>query len=200
MGQPCPFVPVKPAKDGTGCRMIADLRAVVDLTPEQEQKLTDTCKQFAADEEDAVAELRTKRNEFNRMLVAGDPTKAQIAAKVDEIAALQSRLMLKASDRVLSVKSILTPTQRKVLLEESVRVGPMCLGRGAMQGAGCMMGGDASFAAMAARPTRTTDPVCGATVDTKGVQDKSSYGARTYHFCSAACKSRFDKDPGQYVK
>jgi len=42
------------------------------------------------------------------------------------------------------------------------------------------------------------DPVCGMTVDEKGPL-KSAHEGKSYVFCSASCKAKFDKNPGQYV-
>ncbi len=42
------------------------------------------------------------------------------------------------------------------------------------------------------------DPVCGMTVDEKSPH-KSTHAGNAYVFCSAPCKAKFDKDPGQYV-
>lgn len=43
------------------------------------------------------------------------------------------------------------------------------------------------------------DVVCGMTVDTATTQHKSEYQGQTYYFCSAGCKSAFDKEPEKYV-
>jgi YHS domain-containing protein len=43
------------------------------------------------------------------------------------------------------------------------------------------------------------DPVCGMTVSRGDVAEKSQYQGRTYYFCSADCKSRFDVNPLQYA-
>jgi Cu+-exporting ATPase len=42
------------------------------------------------------------------------------------------------------------------------------------------------------------DPVCGMTVSRGEVAERSEYQGRTYYFCSAECKARFDKAPLQY--
>jgi Cu+-exporting ATPase len=42
------------------------------------------------------------------------------------------------------------------------------------------------------------DPVCGMMVDEKRAKLKSECDGRTYYFCSAWCKSNFDKDPNKY--
>jgi len=44
------------------------------------------------------------------------------------------------------------------------------------------------------------DPVCGMIVDEKRTKYKSDYKGKTYYFCSTACKSAFEKNPGNYVK
>ena len=44
------------------------------------------------------------------------------------------------------------------------------------------------------------DVVCGMNVDEKGAAGKSPYKGKTFYFCSSACKSQFDKNPGKYAK
>ena len=45
----------------------------------------------------------------------------------------------------------------------------------------------------------TKDPVCGMAVDEKKAAGTASYEGRTYYFCSAGCKSTFEKDPKKFV-
>ena len=42
------------------------------------------------------------------------------------------------------------------------------------------------------------DPVCGMTVDEKETKLMSNYEGKDYYFCSAHCKTSFDKDPRRY--
>ena len=42
------------------------------------------------------------------------------------------------------------------------------------------------------------DPVCKMTVDESSAH-KSAHAGKTYAFCSATCKTKFDKEPGKYV-
>lgn len=44
------------------------------------------------------------------------------------------------------------------------------------------------------------DVVCGMQVDRAKAAGKSDYKGKSYYFCSAACKAKFDSNPGQYVK
>jgi Cu+-exporting ATPase len=44
------------------------------------------------------------------------------------------------------------------------------------------------------------DPVCGMQVDPKSAAGKTEHGGKTYYFCAAACKTKFEKNPGQYLK
>ena len=44
-----------------------------------------------------------------------------------------------------------------------------------------------------------TDPVCGMKVDDQKAAAQSTYGGKTYYFCCAGCKSKFDGNPQQYV-
>src|SRR5581483_7800882 len=43
------------------------------------------------------------------------------------------------------------------------------------------------------------DPVCGMTVDRHGGGPTSTFAGRTYHFCGAGCKAKFDAEPERYV-
>jgi len=42
------------------------------------------------------------------------------------------------------------------------------------------------------------DPVCGCKVSEAGFV--SEYEGKTYHFCSEACKRKFEMSPGQWVR
>jgi YHS domain-containing protein len=44
------------------------------------------------------------------------------------------------------------------------------------------------------------DPVCGMQVDEQTAAGRSEHEGRTYYFCSAGCKEKFDQDPGRYAK
>ena len=45
----------------------------------------------------------------------------------------------------------------------------------------------------------TKDPVCSMTIEEKGAVGTSTYKGHPYHFCSEACKVKFDGDPDSYV-
>lgn len=42
------------------------------------------------------------------------------------------------------------------------------------------------------------DPVCGMIIDLEKTKFKSTYQGKIYGFCSAECKTTFDKNPLQY--
>ncbi len=44
-----------------------------------------------------------------------------------------------------------------------------------------------------------TDPVCGMKVDPHTAKHRATHEARTYHFCSARCREKFDSDPARYL-
>jgi YHS domain-containing protein len=44
------------------------------------------------------------------------------------------------------------------------------------------------------------DPVCGMSVDEKTAPAKAEYHGKTYYFCSAECKDKFQAQPEKYVK
>jgi P-type Cu+ transporter len=43
------------------------------------------------------------------------------------------------------------------------------------------------------------DPVCGMTVDPATASEKLGYQGTMYYFCSAGCRSAFEKDPERYL-
>ena len=45
----------------------------------------------------------------------------------------------------------------------------------------------------------TKDPVCGMEVDPEHAAGQSTYRGRTYHFCSAACRDQFEKEPLRFA-
>jgi len=45
-----------------------------------------------------------------------------------------------------------------------------------------------------------TDPVCKMTIDEKKAVATSEYHGKTYYFCAAGCKKKFDANPSTYVK
>jgi len=44
------------------------------------------------------------------------------------------------------------------------------------------------------------DVVCGMQVDPAKAAAKSEFQGKTYYFCSAACKAKFDANPSQYAR
>jgi len=44
------------------------------------------------------------------------------------------------------------------------------------------------------------DPVCKMEVDEKTAKWKSEYKGRTYYFCAALCKQKFDRNPDKFIK
>ncbi|HEV8397154.1 MAG TPA: YHS domain-containing protein [Vicinamibacterales bacterium] len=45
-----------------------------------------------------------------------------------------------------------------------------------------------------------TDVVCGMQIDPSKAAGTSQYNGKTYYFCSASCKAKFDANPKQYAK
>ncbi|GLQ96626.1 heavy metal translocating P-type ATPase [Dyella mobilis] len=43
------------------------------------------------------------------------------------------------------------------------------------------------------------DPICGMQVDKAQARHRSDYQGRTFYFCCAGCKAKFDAEPGRYV-
>jgi YHS domain-containing protein len=43
------------------------------------------------------------------------------------------------------------------------------------------------------------DVICGMQVDPKKAAGSSEYQGKTYYFCSAGCKRKFDQNPEQYA-
>ena len=47
--------------------------------------------------------------------------------------------------------------------------------------------------------SRAIDPICGMAVDPETSKHRSSHDGRSYYFCCAGCKAKFDADPKRYV-
>ena len=64
-------------------------------------------------------------------------------------------------------------------------------------------GGMEMLRAHAQRPeegaTLVQDPVCGMSVDPTTTTEKVEHAGTTYYFCSAGCRSTFEKDPARYT-
>ncbi|HET6371633.1 MAG TPA: YHS domain-containing protein [Nitrospiria bacterium] len=44
------------------------------------------------------------------------------------------------------------------------------------------------------------DPVCGMQVDEQKAAGQASFEGKTYFFCSAFCKKKFEENPSQYAQ
>jgi YHS domain-containing protein len=44
------------------------------------------------------------------------------------------------------------------------------------------------------------DPVCKMQVDENKNAGSSEYKGKTYYFCAASCKRKFDENPEKYIK
>src|SRR4029450_3048155 len=53
---------------------------------------------------------------------------------------------------------------------------------------------------MTAATERTTDPVCGMTVDPARAAAKLDYNGETYYFCNPRCLERFKANPESFLK
>ncbi|MBM3313766.1 YHS domain-containing protein [candidate division WOR-3 bacterium] len=53
--------------------------------------------------------------------------------------------------------------------------------------------------ALAQNEESAVDPVCGMAVNQKGAAGGASFQGKTYYFCGAACKDRFEKEPQKYL-
>jgi xanthine dehydrogenase accessory factor len=52
----------------------------------------------------------------------------------------------------------------------------------------------------AAEATEDVDPVCGMTVATAAATETAIWEGRTYYFCGAGCRSRFERDPESHLR
>src|ERR1700687_1712056 len=48
-------------------------------------------------------------------------------------------------------------------------------------------------------PTTVKDPVCGMNVEPSTAKHKMDHAGRTYYFCCAPCREKFEARPGQYL-
>lgn len=44
------------------------------------------------------------------------------------------------------------------------------------------------------------DPVCYCEVDEEGAEFKTKHEGKTYYFCTAGCKAKFESDPDKWSK
>jgi len=47
---------------------------------------------------------------------------------------------------------------------------------------------------------KVNDPACGMTIEDTEAVTTSACRGKTYSFCSASCKEKFEKDPGSYAE
>ena len=50
-----------------------------------------------------------------------------------------------------------------------------------------------------AEAAKAVDPVCGMRVDPETSAQRAEHAGRTYHFCSATCRTKFQADPEKYT-
>lgn len=53
---------------------------------------------------------------------------------------------------------------------------------------------------VAAQAATVKDPVCGMKIDPAKARGKAEHKGKTYYFCSADCKARFEKNPAKYAE
>ena len=59
--------------------------------------------------------------------------------------------------------------------------------------------GAAAELVAALEPLEAIDPVCGMTVAIAGARETTVHDGRTYYFCGAGCRKRFEADPARYL-
>jgi YHS domain-containing protein len=94
----------------------------------------------------------------------------------------------------------LTEAQKHIGACEEMCKAEMAKGGHAGHAAGHAGHGAAPAATAQAKPAQVIDPVCGMKIDPKTAAGKSVYAGKTYYFCSADEKAKFDKEPAKYVK
>ena len=67
------------------------------------------------------------------------------------------------------------------------------------QESSCCGGHGAKSPAEPATSEAVKDPVCGMTVDPHTAKHRADYKGRTYYFCAARCKTKFEADPELYL-
>ena len=60
-------------------------------------------------------------------------------------------------------------------------------------------GGSRGHADDGAGAHRARDPVCGMTVDPATAKHRAEHAGRTYYFCCAGCRTKFESDPAKYL-
>jgi xanthine dehydrogenase accessory factor len=68
-----------------------------------------------------------------------------------------------------------------------------------LRAAGALVPDDSAAPAAAAAPAQAIDPVCAMTVPADRTSRPLDHNGVTYYFCSAGCRSAFEKDPVAYL-
>ncbi|MBI5261494.1 MAG: heavy metal translocating P-type ATPase [Bradyrhizobium sp.] len=77
------------------------------------------------------------------------------------------------------------------VVENAAKASSCCGGHGAHAGQAHHAHGEVTG--------KVLDPVCGMTVDPATSKHRFDYQGKTYHFCSAGCRTKFAADPGKYL-
>jgi xanthine dehydrogenase accessory factor len=68
-----------------------------------------------------------------------------------------------------------------------------------LRAAGALQAEGATVGAQAAEPVTAIDPVCGMTVPADESSRPFEHSGVTYYFCSAGCRSTFERDPAAHL-
>lgn len=126
-----------------------------------------------------------------------ETTVAKALTLVDQAA---SRNGAQAKTTLDQVRQQLTEAQKHMDACEEMCKTEMAKGGHEGHAAGHAGHGAAPAATAQAKPEQVTDPVCGMKIDPKTAAGKSVYAGKTYYFCSADEKAKFDKEPAKYLK
>ncbi len=105
-----------------------------DLTPDQTKKI-ETIK--AESDKEVVqykADLKIKKAEFDKLMIAENPVRKDIDSKIDEMSGLKSKIQKENVNRKLSIRNELTPEQRAKFDAMHAKKGKGCCKEGMHKG------------------------------------------------------------------
>ncbi|MGM0649706.1 MAG: Spy/CpxP family protein refolding chaperone [Bacteroidota bacterium] len=86
---------------------------IPDLTENQEDQIDEIKTDYFSSIKDLKADMGIKRAEKRKLMIADDPDKNAINAKIDEISDLRSQMAKKRVEKHIAIRDVLTEEQKK---------------------------------------------------------------------------------------
>ncbi|MEA3447021.1 MAG: Spy/CpxP family protein refolding chaperone [Bacteroidota bacterium] len=88
---------------------------IPDLTEAQEDQIDEIKADYFSAVKDLKADMGIKKAEKRKLMIADDPDKNAINAKIDEISALRSQMAKERVEKHIDIRDVLTEEQKNVL-------------------------------------------------------------------------------------